>query len=613
MAAAGRGERRVIRNASHTEPSARRHIPLAIALMLVFVGYYLWREWTIAGAFGFPLDDAWIHAQFARNLALGHGFSYNPGVPVSGSTAPLWTLITATGYLITGASVLTSKLLGVVFLGLSVGFAYTLVHRITNDPREALFAAIITGTLPRLVWAALSGMDVTLAVMLTLAGVMAHILYNRPGDGRQHISAVLFGLATLARPECAIFFVAAVIDRFLASTLIQWREVATRDWLLPVAVHILVFLTVVLPFAVFSKRFGIGFLPNTAYAKALLWGRGLIAAVARGDTVELIRSFSVRPYDYMLSFLEESLNNNPVLFMLSSIGLLRLVLSEPFAAHGRCRSFIIPLSVLLYPLAVGVLVPFGTAGYQEGRYAAPLAPLMLIVGTFGVYGAGRYGAKLLGRAKFMGRPANIVIERSLVWLFMLLAVTAQFRGAWYRGTIYGREVDNIQDMQVELGRWIDRNLPQDALIAVNDVGAIAYFTDVELLDTVGLISPDVLKWHRIYRDPNKAVFEFLKEKRPDHAVLFPNWYPEMVKRKAIFEPIHKAVLRENLVCGGSEMVVYRLHWDALNASERGADPAGAQSGPGEAAGARSGAGEPDEIPSREPEGGGPDEGELGAS
>ena len=556
------------RGVSEKESLGRRHIPLAIALMLAFVAYYLWREWSIAGTFGFPLDDAWIHAQFARNLALGRGFSYNPGVQVSGSTAPLWTLITASGYLVTGASVLTSKILGVIFLGLSVGFAYALVRHITDDPREALFAAIVTGTLPRLVWASLSGMEVTLAVMLTLAGVMAHVLYNRPGDRRQYLTAVLFGLATLTRPECAVFFVAAIVDRFLASTFIQWREVARRDWLLPVAVHILIFLAVVMPFAVFSKTFGIGFLPNTAYAKALLWGRGLIAAVARGDTTELVRSFSVRPYDYLLSFLSESLRNNPVLFMLSSIGFLRLVFSEPFASHGRCRSFIIPLSVLLFPVAVGVLVPFGTAGYQEGRYAAPLAPLMLIVGTFGVYGAARYGAKLLARAKFMGRPANIVIERSLVWLFMLLALTAQLRDGWYRGTVYGREVDNIDDMQVTLGRWIDQNLPRDALVAVNDVGAIAYFTDVELLDTVGLISPDVLRWHRMHRDPNRAVFRFLEERRPDFAVLFPNWYPEMIKRKAIFAPIHTVRLSENVVCGGDEMVVYRLRWDALDASGR---------------------------------------------
>ena len=47
------------------------------------------------GVIGAPLDDAWIHFQFARNLSQGHGFSYNPGQPTPGSTAPLWTLLLA--------------------------------------------------------------------------------------------------------------------------------------------------------------------------------------------------------------------------------------------------------------------------------------------------------------------------------------------------------------------------------------------------------------------------------------------------------------------------------------------------------------------------------------
>ena len=44
------------------------------------------RERQLAGALAraFPLDDSWIHLHFARNLAEGAGFSYNPGVPVPG-------------------------------------------------------------------------------------------------------------------------------------------------------------------------------------------------------------------------------------------------------------------------------------------------------------------------------------------------------------------------------------------------------------------------------------------------------------------------------------------------------------------------------------------------
>ncbi|PYM81500.1 MAG: hypothetical protein DME13_20130, partial [Candidatus Rokuibacteriota bacterium] len=69
---------------------------LPLALLLV-------RERVIAGSAGFPLDDSWIHLHFARNLAEGTGFAYNPGVPVAGSTAPLWTLLLAAGARVAGA------------------------------------------------------------------------------------------------------------------------------------------------------------------------------------------------------------------------------------------------------------------------------------------------------------------------------------------------------------------------------------------------------------------------------------------------------------------------------------------------------------------------------
>src|SRR5512132_928821 len=57
----------------------------------------LW--WTDAvGRFGrpaFPLDDPYIHFQFARNLAHGAGLSFNPGEPVPGATSPLWAVLLA--------------------------------------------------------------------------------------------------------------------------------------------------------------------------------------------------------------------------------------------------------------------------------------------------------------------------------------------------------------------------------------------------------------------------------------------------------------------------------------------------------------------------------------
>src|SRR5207302_940720 len=82
---------------------ALRDDALVVVAAVLPLSLYLLREHAIAGAAGFPLDDSWIHLQFARNLAEGAGFAYNPGVPVAGSTAPLWTLLLGAAVRVGGA------------------------------------------------------------------------------------------------------------------------------------------------------------------------------------------------------------------------------------------------------------------------------------------------------------------------------------------------------------------------------------------------------------------------------------------------------------------------------------------------------------------------------
>ncbi len=82
-------------------------IGFGLIIMAVFLGY----EWRFTGGLdGVPVDDSWIHYRFAENLRNSQGFSFNPGVPTPGSTAPLWTVtlsLIGFGYLI------PSKILGI--------------------------------------------------------------------------------------------------------------------------------------------------------------------------------------------------------------------------------------------------------------------------------------------------------------------------------------------------------------------------------------------------------------------------------------------------------------------------------------------------------------------
>ena len=58
---------------------------LAVLMLQLAAPRYLLQQ-------GFPLDDAWIHAVYAREVARNGTLAYNPGVPATGETAPLWAL-----------------------------------------------------------------------------------------------------------------------------------------------------------------------------------------------------------------------------------------------------------------------------------------------------------------------------------------------------------------------------------------------------------------------------------------------------------------------------------------------------------------------------------------
>ena len=138
----------------------------------------------IAGASGFPLDDSWIHLQFARNLAEGAGFSFNPHRPVAGSTAPLWTLL---------LGAVATRVLRLALDGEGARDHRDPGRRPPDPPGRArlgapadaaLAAAVALMWMGPLVWGSLSGMEVSLAALLVAARAPRARRDDRLADGR---------------------------------------------------------------------------------------------------------------------------------------------------------------------------------------------------------------------------------------------------------------------------------------------------------------------------------------------------------------------------------------------------------------------------------------------
>jgi hypothetical protein len=462
---------------------------------------FVTRERLIAGAWGFPLDDSWIHLHFARNLAEGHGFAYNPGRPVAGSTAPLWTLLLAAGALVAGASVALAKTLGV-----ACALAAALLTRRAAlawgaPPVVALVAGVALLWAGPMAWGALSGMEVTLAALLVAATLLAH--------AREHLfgTALLAALAVAARPEAAL----------LLPLLALARPLTLRR----AAVFVVVPAVVLAPVVAFSYATVGAPYPATAAAKV---EGGLIGWLG-GLREPLMLTLVARPWAFVREWLGWLWQINPLL------PLAVPAIALAWRRSGRALG-VVALALVAHPLGMALLAPYRGPGFQEGRYSIHLLPLALVVLA----------------AAFALTPAWWRVAL-LAWLVLALwtLVPAAERYAW--------GVQNIEAMQVRVGRWVAAHTRQRARLAVNDIGAIAWVSRREIVDLMGLVTPEILPYRREGED---GVIRFVADVCPDYVIIFPTWFPRLAGRTDLLEPLERVRLERVEVSGGPEMVVYRV-------------------------------------------------------
>jgi len=144
-------------------------------------------------------------------------------------------------------------------------------------------------------------------------------------------------------------------------------------------------------------------------------------------------------------------------------------------------------------------------------------------------------------------------------LICLLVVAAT---AWRLPTmagLYAWNVDNVNRMHVALGHWVAENTPPDALLALNDIGAITYISERPVVDLAGLVTPEVVPLLRA-PDRDARLADFMAVQGVQYVIIFPTWFPGLAARSDVLEPVHQVTLERNTIAGGQTMIVYEAHW-----------------------------------------------------
>lgn len=537
-------------------PRTRRPLRVASLLAVAFLaaGLYLAAELTLLdGRLGLPLDDAWIHLTFARNLADGHGLAYNPGEPVAGTTSPLWTALLAPVVAWAqalpgsqaGSAMVWAKLLSALFYLAIAPAADRLGRALGLAPGLAWAGAALTAASSWLVWSAGAGMEVPLFTLLSVQAMALHA-EERADPTRRPLALGLFGLAALVRPEGLLLLALAVAD----ACFVPRRENGTLRLGRP-------------PW----RRIGLGLgLAAAALAVPLAWFWSAVGSPL--PTTFAAKSGGLHPPQGRVLFaaLGVLFQPQPWATLFAAAGALRLTdrSGRPNADDGGApgdRGLLPALWLFALPLAYAVLSPPGrTLVGNFGRYLFPLLPVVVVLGLLGFEPWGRRLPRLvrLGRLGLPVRPLAAAV-------IVVPTVLALLAGAGR----YAHHVADVTDGDVAMAAWVRENLPADAVLAVQDIGALGYLTPNRLVDLSGIATPRIVPAVRAaQRDGDaggrRGMEEFLAAVRPDYLIVFADWYPQLTADRARFAPIHQITVPGNVTLADDRIVVWAARWSGYN-------------------------------------------------
>ena len=483
-----------------------------------------------------PLDDVFIHYDFARATAAGHPFEWIAGQGFSsGETSPLYPFVLAPGYLVGFRGVWLGAWAALVALVCVVSLMRSLRELVRPSPAYVSFLAsalvVAVGTLD---WAWWSGMEVALfGGALGRALVAVKRARDAPPGTRaraQWLCGAWGAALVLTRPEAAVLVATFGVIVARRAGARSARAALVRAGL---------------PGAL--ATFGVLGL-NRAFTGDAMSAGAILKLLSRNpylSDVGRARELVVNLVSFHLRVLEAQLSFVPRLWPL--LPLLALAGLASKRTRGLAAACLV--SLVLWTLVVSWN---GAARYQNFRYYAPALALLVVAAALGL--------AALSRAR-RARPLVATLGGAAV----LLAIP----GLRPQVDHFRRAARNVHEQQVEVGRRIARTTPADAIVLVGDAGAIPYLSRRTSVDALGLGGFHGVPFARAATHGEAATLELLQRlrpaERPTVLALYPNWFAGITSRFG--RELDRVTIDDNVICGGVTKVIYAADWTALDAPD----------------------------------------------
>jgi len=202
--------------------------------------------------------------------------------------------------------------------------------------------------------------------------------------------------------------------------------------------------------------------------------------------------------------------------------------------------------------------------WHNERYAMPAVAWLLVLAALGVGVLASRVASSRFKWLRVSWPARALAAVAIVAVYWTMQAPRMKDQIWF----FGRASRNILDQHVTAGLVLKKLGVSRVL--VGDAGALIYMSDRPGLDLIGLGGYHAFPFARSTIHGLGATIELIERmpraERPDVMAIYPSWWGDL---PTYFGRYLTAVpVRGNVICGGAEKVLYSANWSTLDREGR---------------------------------------------
>jgi hypothetical protein len=440
-------------------------------------------------------EDFFITLRYAENIAMGHGFAYNPGVPTLGTTTPLYTLLLALFAALHLDPILGGKLCGIAADALACIGVFRL-GRAIGRPGAGLAAAVCLAFAPtNLIWAT-KGMEVGLVAAATVW------LWAFQAERRELPAWAAAAILLLLRIDGAVtvlLLLAAMVGR---ERRIPWRG-------------LLLFACLTLPWLLYATLTFGSPLPLSLRAKLMVYARMIPGR-----------------FPHLHEFITLMTHNPLGIVLVVGLGLFLAFAVWAWTGGEKRRAALWQREGLLFAPLIGIAIHYSAMALSKvflfGWYFVPPTPIYYLVALTG-------WALLAERL----RPGLAAKADARQMTLATLLVSAAMGGAVLPRVVATlREGQRVEEtVRIPIGLWLRAHAAPTDRVMLEPIGYIGYYSRLPVIDVIALVSPEALDCYRpAFPSPRH---ELWRRFRPEWMLLRAGELQELQRDEARMPPAER--------------------------------------------------------------------------